>query len=168
MKIEQATNLTKEQMRILFEWGEDVFGGRIHNLVWRKKFLHFLSYEQNRLMSNVSVLKHEIKVGEQNVLVGGIASVATVPAGQKKGYASALVKHATEFLFDEFKVDACLLFCLDRLVPFYARLGYHNLSVPILIEQPQGRVASPMNVMINPRGDFVWPAGSVDLQSQPW
>jgi hypothetical protein len=37
-----------------------------------------------------------------------------------------------------------------------------------MIDQPGGKIVSPLQVMVIPFGDRAWPVGTVDLQSLPW
>lgn len=77
------------------------------------------------------------------------------------------MRHATRLL-DEWKVDAGLLFCLQRMVPFYEAQGWQKVEQPVLIEQPRGEIISPLEVMVLPLGAQHWPEGRVKLNSFPW
>lgn len=166
--IKQAEALTDDEMRLLFGWGENIFGVLPHTMTWRSKDLHFVLYDDQKPVSHVGVLKHEISVGGDSVTVGGIGGVVTVPEAQKKGVAQHLVEHATSFLGRAWAVDAGLLFCLPKMESYYARLGWQTLEAPVTIEQPAGRIISPLPVMILPIRMTRWPTGDVDLQSLPW
>ena len=79
-----------------------------------------------------------------------------------------LVRHAAEFLQREWNVDFALLFCLDRMVSYYERLGFRTVECEVLVDQPAGQIPSPFNVMtraFNPRFDVI---ESIDLGSAPW
>jgi hypothetical protein len=65
-------------------------------------------------------------------------------------------------------VEFGLLFCLDRLKPFYARQGWQLLHETVEFDQPSGKIVSPLNVMVLPCTGQTWPAGAVDLCSLPW
>lgn len=78
------------------------------------------------------------------------------------------MQYSARFIELEWKVDAGLLFCLPKMVAYYEALGWQALESDVLIDQPSGRIASPMRVMVLPLGENSWPPGTVELQSLPW
>ena len=68
----------------------------------------------------------------------------------------------------EGKVEAGLLFCLPRMLRYYESLAWQVLESSVVIEQPSGKIASPLRVMVLPFGGMNWPPGLVELQSFPW
>ena len=166
-EIRQADFLTDAEKEKLFGWGDDIFGAADLNLRWRPKDLHFLMDLDGEAVSHVGVLKHEVSVAGQLVKVGGVGGVVTIPACQKKGYARELMQHTARF-FKNWQVDAGLLFCLRRRVPYYESQGWQLVNQPVLIEQPSGEIPSPLEVMVLPLGGFAWPDGKVKLNSFPW
>ncbi len=167
-EIRQADILTDEENRILFHWGENIFGDLTHQLTWRPKHLHFVLYADEKPVSHVGLLRHEVKVGDEPVKVAGVGGVVTVPAVQKQGVARKLMQHAARFMDTEWDVDAGLLFCLPKMEAYYARLGWQTIDGPVIVDQPTGRVASPLLVMVLTFHNQAWPKGEVDLQSLPW
>jgi GNAT superfamily N-acetyltransferase len=121
--------------------GKDIFGAESLNLHWRPKELHLLLYARGKAVSHVGLLKHTISVEGHFVTVGGVGGVVTIPEMQKRGYAWLLMQHAAK-LFGELQVDAGLLFCLQRMIPFYESLGWEIVGHPVMIEQPDGKIAS--------------------------
>jgi GNAT superfamily N-acetyltransferase len=166
--IKQTDRLTESETRILFGWGENIFGVLPHELTWRPKDLHFVLHADNQPVSHVGLLQHLIRVGEQPLKVAGVGGVVTVPEAQKRGLAQRLMKHATVFMENEWMVDAGLLFCLPKMEAYYARLGWRKIDSPIVFDQPGGKTASPLPVMVLPFGGRPWPKGEVDLESLPW
>ena len=166
-EITQTDALTEAEKEKLFGWGDDIFGANDLSLHWRPKDLHFLLQVSGEAVSHVGVLTHEVSVAGKPVLVGGVGGVVTPPAWQKRGYARRLMQHAARFLENE-QVDAGLLFCLRRRVPFYESLGWRLVNYPVLIQQPSGEMVAPLEVMILPIGESKWPDGEVKLNSFPW
>ena len=167
-EIRQIEALTDEEKQRLFGWGENIFGVEPHKLSWRPKDLHFLLYLDGEPVSHVGILKHAVIVVGEPITVGGVGGVVTVPEAQERGYAHRLMQHAAKFLESEWKVEAGLLFCLSRLMPYYARLGWQAVEDSVLIEQPAGQIVSPMRVMTLPFGGRSWPPGDIELRSYPW
>ena len=118
-------------------------------------------------VSHVGVLQHEVSVANRGVKVGGVGAVVTPAAWQKRGYASELMRHTAKY-FEAVPVEAGLLFCLRRRVPFYESLGWQLVSHSVLVQQPSGEIVSPLEVMVLPLGGRAWPGGEVRLNSFPW
>lgn len=167
-EIRQSETLTDEENKRLFGWGENIFGVAPHQLRWRPKDLHFVLYSDGQPVSHAGVLRRVVRVNGEPVTVGGVGGVVTVPEAQRKGFAWRLMKHAARFIELEWKVDAGLLFCLPTMVAYYEALGWQALERDVLIDQPRGRVAAPMCVMVLLLGERPWPSGTVELESLPW
>src|SRR4030095_14741309 len=167
-EIKQTQALTEDEKRQLFGWGENIFGVESLNLRWRPKDMHLLLYSDSRPISHVGDLKHVVSVAGQPRAIGGVGGVVTVPEAQKRGCARRLMEHATEFFQREWKVDAGLLFCLTKLEPYYEALGWQTVVSPVLIEQPNARIDSPLKVMILPLGGQSWSHETIELRSLPW
>lgn len=168
MKIRLEDNLSDEERKRLFGWGEDIFQADHLNLRWKPKDLHVLVDVDGQAVSHVGILQHTITVGEQFVKVCGVGGVVTALYAQGKGYATRAMLYAQDFMLSEWGVDFGLLFCRDQLLAFYERLGWQRVAEPVLIEQPLGEINSPMNVMVLPCRGQTWPEGPVKLNSLPW
>jgi len=167
-EIRQTDALGDAEKQRLFGWGENIFGVEAHKLSWRPKDVHFLLYSDGEPVSHVGILKHAVTVDREPVLVGGVGGVVTVPEAQRKGFAYRLMRHTARFLENEWKVDAGLLFCRPKLLPYYGTLGWLAIESPVFIEQPSGKITSPMRVMIMSFRARGWPSGSIKLDSLPW
>jgi GNAT superfamily N-acetyltransferase len=165
--IRQTEFLTEVEKQKLFDWGDDIFGASSLELRWRGKDYHFLLYIDDSPVSHVGVLKHVVSVAGQPITVGGVGGVVTVPEEQNRGHARELMQHATRLLA-AWRVAAGLLFCLRRMVPFYESQGWQVVNYPVLIEQPDGAINSPLEVMVLPLGERPWPDGKIKLDSFPW
>ena len=167
-EIRQTEALTEEEKRQLFGWGENIFGVAALELSWRPKDLHFSLYSNGELVSHVGVLKHVLIINGKLITVGGVGGVVTVPKAQKNGFAGRLMRHAAKFFEREWKVDAGLLFCLPNLMSYYEKLGWHGVEGAVVFDQPNGKIASTLCVMVLPLSKADWASGNIDLQSLPW
>ena len=167
-EIRQADALTDEEKRRLFGWGGNVFGVAALKLSWRPKDLHFLLYSDGEPVSHVGVLKHVVRLKGKPATLGGVGGVVTVPEAQKKGFARRLMQHTAKFFAREWNVDAGLLFCLPQMMAYYEALGWRGVKGPVLIEQPHGKVVSPLRVMVLPLREEDWTSGRIELRSLPW
>jgi hypothetical protein len=160
--------LTDAERQRLFGWGEHIFGIEDAKYTWRPKELHFILDVDGDPVSHVGLIDHTVSVAGQLIRVAGVGAVATAGDMHGRGYAQKTLRHAEAYMCEELKVEFGLLFCLDRLLPFYARRNWQLLHEPVEIEQPSGRMVSPLNVMVLPCEERVWPPGTTDLQSLPW
>lgn len=168
MEIRTFQTLSEAERQTLFGWGEDLFSVNVLGLRWRSKDRHFVLYENGSPRASASVLRHEARLGDRSVVIGGLGGVITLPEARGRGLARRIVGRATEFLRDDLGASFGLLFCLPRLVPFYRSLGWEVVEPGVLIDHPGGKIPSPVPVMILPFGEERWPAERVDLGSLPW
>ena len=168
VEIKHVDTLDAIAKQQLFDWGDDIFGVQILNLQWRPKDLHFLLYNDGKLASHAGILKHIIRVTDEPIVVAGLGGVVTLPEAQRRGFARRLVQQCMSVMESEWKVEAGLLFCLPRMVRYYESLAWQVLESSVMIEQPRGKIVSPLRVMVLPFGGMNWPPGTVELQSLPW
>jgi hypothetical protein len=166
--IRLVKELTGDERQRLFGWGENIFGVEDSKYTWRPKDLHVILDVDGQAASHVGLLEQTVEVGGQPVRVGGIGAVATNGLMHGRGYAQKALRFAEKLMCEEMKVEFGLLFCLDRLRPFYERQNWQLLGDPVEFDQPSGKMLSPLNVMVLPCRGQTWPAGAVDLCSLPW
>ena len=167
-EIRQAETLTDEEKQRLFGWGENIFGVAALKLSWRPKDLHFLLYSDGEPISHVGVLKHVVSLNGKPATVGGVGGVVTVPWARKKGFARQIMQYTARFFEHEWEAGAGLLFCLPEMMAYYEALGWQEVKRPVLIEQPSGKIVSPLRVMVLPLSEGGWTSGSIELRSLPW
>lgn len=153
---------------MLFGWGEDIFGVEDKLYRWRPKDYHFVTEEDGRPLSHVGVLKTAVKAGGREVTVGGVGAVVTRPEAVGRRFVHEAMRRAALFMCEELRVEAGMLFCLERLAPFYARQGWRLVEDEAEFDQPAGRIVSPYRVMVLPCGGYEWPAGRVEVGGFPW
>jgi GNAT superfamily N-acetyltransferase len=168
LEIKQATTLSDTEQQTLFGWGENIFGVQAHSLQWRHKDLRFVLFDNSKLVSHAGILRHSISVNGESILVAGLGGVVTVPGSQRRGFARQLVQHAMKHAETEWEVEAGLLFCRAEMIPYYSALGWQVVESPVMIEQPNGKIASPLPVMVLPFRELRWPPGTIELGSLPW
>ena len=62
-----------------------------------------------------------------------------------------------------------MLFCEPHLVGLYREFGFEEITDPVWVEQPGGRVRMPMGAMWRPLRDGVgWPPGELYLDGEPF
>jgi GNAT superfamily N-acetyltransferase len=167
-RIRVAADLSDVESERLFAFDPDPFDTRHLALEWRPKDLHLLFELDEGPVSHVGLLRQAVQVGDRPVLVAGVGGVITVPDARRRGYAARLLRQALQVMSAEWRVEAGLLFCLPRMIPYYSRLGWRTVEQPVTIAQSAGPVISPLPVMVLPVTLEQWPDGPVTLGSLPW
>jgi predicted acetyltransferase len=120
------------------------------------------------IVSQVGIVERTGMVDGKPVKLGGVGGVATYPNLQRNGLASAAMHMAAGFMMDSLKVDFGLLVCAREKEPFYRRLGWQEVTGPLVFDQPQGKVTFHDVIMILPCVQQDWPPGIIDLCGLPW
>ncbi len=165
--IQIAARLSDEQKAAILALG-DIWESEHLGLIWRAKDLHIMRYVDGEFAAKASILRHSVEINGQNVLVGGVGGVITMPAFQGQGHASAVLNYLTDYLRNHLQLPFGMLFCRPALVPFYGRFGWHLIEDTVYLEQPNGVMASPLPVMYAGYSNQSWPKGTVYLNSEPW
>jgi GNAT superfamily N-acetyltransferase len=168
VRIRIARELSEEERQALGGGETDPFGVGSLVLSWRAKDWHLFAEIDGRPVSHVGLLAHEVEVNGLPVAVAGVGGVLTAPEHRNQGLAQRLLREVAPLMTRTLGAEFGLLFCFPRLVPFYERLGWTRLEPPVLIEQPGGEVAAPLESMALRLGSRDWPPGAVRLGGLPW
>jgi predicted acetyltransferase len=135
---------------------------------WARPDWAVMVWEDEDLVSNVHIIVREALVGDQVVRLGGIGNIATKVEWRKRGYASDALRVAVDFLKEPLQVDFGLMIATENMVGRYAKTGWRQVAGAMMIEQPQGRQAFSIPVLVLPVMKTDWPQGMIDLQGLPW
>src|SRR5512142_2565379 len=105
---------------------------------WAEPAWAVMVWEDEELVSNVHIIERLIQVGGKPVRVGGIGNISTKVEWRKRGYASAALKVAQEFLADPLHVDFGLMTATEAVKPIYEKMGWKMVAPSLLMEQPEG------------------------------
>lgn len=166
--IRVVKELTDEERQRLFGWGENIFGVEDNKYTWRPKDLHIILDVEGEAASHVGLIEQTVEVAGKPIRVAGVGAVVTAGEMHGRGYAQKAMRYAEKVMCEELNVEFGLLFCLDRLKPFYERQHWQLLHESVEFDQPSGKMISPLNVLVLPCKGQTWPAGAVDLCSLPW
>jgi GNAT superfamily N-acetyltransferase len=120
------------------------------------------------IVTQLGLLKREIGVGAARIPVGGVGGVATLPAWQRRGLSTALMRAAARFMQVELNVPFGLLVCADETQPFYARLGWKTVATELWFTENGKRQSLETAVMVLLLSEQEWPEGEIDLCGLPW
>lgn len=176
MRVEATTDVPahlRNEIPILnarIDWG---YPPEQRPLVWLNQS-HWVAYVEagGHLATHVGILEHTVLVDGRPLRVGGVTSVMTAPELERRGYGTAALRRAAEFIRSELRVPFALLACFAHRVTLYEGLGWRILSNRVYCDQPDGKIlltevpgCAVMALLF--AGDAV-PVGDIDLQSSPW
>ncbi len=171
IEIKPSNTLTPTEKEKLFEWGDDIFGAAdtpFTELPHQSKQHSFILSENGEPASHVGILKHTVQVAGQAITVGGIGGVATNPAYQGKGHAKQLLKEAASYFKNEWQVEFGMLFCFERLAPFYQSLGWQAVEDEVYVDVENGKILWTIETMVLPLQTSNWPEGRIDINGYFW
>ena len=129
-----------------------------------------ISREGAEVTGHVGVVVRTVSVGDREVEVAGVQSLALAPELRGSGLGRALMVEAMERARRK-GIELGLLFCMRELEPFYAGLGWSRVEAPVTMEYPpgtRGPMPSKNIAMSKPLGDAPFPAGPLDLNGPDW
>jgi len=135
---------------------------------WAASDWMVLGRVNGEIVTQLCILKREIRVGTAQIPVGGVGGVATFPAWQRRGLSTALMGAATQFMQVELNVPFGLLVCGDETQPFYARLGWKMVATKLWFIEKGMLHPLQTTVMVLPFSRQEWPEGEIDLCGLPW
>jgi GNAT superfamily N-acetyltransferase len=127
-----------------------------------------LGWLDGELVSQLCLLKREIRIGTGRVWIAGVGGVATHPQRQKQGLASQLMRASETFMRDEIRVPFGLLVCADETRPFYEKNDWKFVADEVIFIQNDEQKKLKTCVMILLLSDQSWPPGKIDLCGLPW
>jgi predicted acetyltransferase len=135
---------------------------------WAEADWNVLAWEDEDLVSGVHIIERTARVGGKPVRLGGIGKVATKVEWRQRGYASAALEKAKDFLQDPLGVDFGLMVCTEKMVPRYQKSGWKLAAHSMLIDQTDRKMTLTYPVMVLPVTKQDWPEGEIDLCGLPW
>jgi len=135
---------------------------------WAQPDWAVMVWEDEEMVSNVHIIERTISVGKESLKLGGIGNIATKVEWRERGYATAALKVAQDFLQDPLKVDFGLMIATDQMIARYEKVGWKKVAHSLLMEQPAGKTTLNYPVMVLPVCKQNWPEGPIDLCGLPW
>jgi predicted acetyltransferase len=135
---------------------------------WASPDWAVMVWEDEEMVTNVHIIERTALVGGQPVKIGGIGNIATKTEWRKRGYATSALKVAMDFLRDPLQVDFGLMIATEQVIPSYEKYGWKVIAQSMLIDQPDGRRAFSIPILILPVCKETWPEGAIDLCGLPW
>ena len=150
----------------LFGWSSAIFGSTF-GLTWRAPAFHVVGLVHGAPVSHVGGLTHTVHAGGREVRVGGVGAVVTLPAFRGRGFAETLLRAAADGFAAEGLAFA-VLFCPERMLPYYSRLGWKPVDDAVTVLQNGSALRCPVPAMTLALSGAQWPTGPVVVNSEPW
>ena len=96
--------------------------------------VHFLAYERGTLVAHASVVERSLQVAGVALRTGYVEAVATLPAHQRKGFGSAVMRAAEAYISASFELGALG----TGSQGFYERLGWRIWRGPTYVRTEHG------------------------------
>ena len=147
----RASQVSPEIQKIIDQVDQPAFDGEApeeNTNEWASSDWMVLGRVDGEIVTQLGLLKREIRVGDVPVFVGGVGGVVTHPAWQRHGLSSALMRAAAEFMQTKLNVPFGLLVCGNKTQPFYAHLGWQTVADELLFTENEKRQPLQTAVMI--------------------
>jgi GNAT superfamily N-acetyltransferase len=149
-------------------WAEFEQYAIVRETQWAEPEWSFLGFEDGALVAYFNLVERVVRIDDRPVRVAGLNNMVTLRAHRGKGHASRLLRQAQPRWSSELGAEAGLLLCADALVPFYSRLGWRRLLVPVVYRQPGEERVWSANCMLLEFGNEFVANRRVDLCGLPW
>ncbi len=170
MRLVELDRLSEPCWEELVAGEHEPFGGIGENLLWREKTRNIgVREEDGRLVAAAGVVLAEVKIEQEPPFeVAGLGGLIVTRSARGRGLARMLCQSLIE-LANELEVRRAMLFCLQKLMPFYLEFGFVAIDAPVWADQPGGRIEMPLKAMWKALdGEADWPSGRVELQGEPF
>lgn len=144
---------------------------------WQGRFLEWADPEWcvriwssgGELASYASVHIREGPYDSKKIRIGGVGGIKTHPAARRRRYAEKGLWKAVDFFRENPEVTFALLVCEKSLVPYYARLGWHEFHGELGVRQYGEPAVFTFNrVMTYGIAQEAPTTGVIDLCGPPW
>lgn len=135
---------------------------------WAEPDFSYRAFEGDELVAFCNLIRRTVRIDGSSVAISGLNNVITLPAHRDKGWASRLLRETQPRWARDVGTPIGLLLCADALVPFYSRLGWDPVRVPVRYSQPDGARHWPANCMLLDEQKQLLAHVEVDLCGLPW
>lgn len=130
--------------------------------------------EDGEVVTFVGITERDLFVDGRPMKAGGLTSVMTHPDYRRRGFATAAVQRAMDFMWQEMGAGIGVIIAAHAAIPLYEPLGWRCIEGTLTCEQPEG-LFNFTEVYPGEPGMVVFPPGSdapavrdVDLNGLPW
>jgi GNAT superfamily N-acetyltransferase len=138
---------------------------------WRTRWATFdwyvTAHADDRIVGMAGVVDRQGAIGDVPVRLALLGAVFTLPEHRGRGFASDVVRRATQLMSEELGSDFGILLCTDQMVRFYEGLGWQRVPNRMCFVR-FGRVGyAQSNVMVYACAGRPLPDGTIDVKGLP-
>jgi predicted N-acetyltransferase YhbS len=170
MEFVELRAFTEQDWADLTDGEHEPFGPVGAGLTWRAKDRHVaLRARDGRLVAVAGAVIAAVEIESAGSFeVVGLGSLIVTRSLRRRGLMSSLVEPVLR-LAESMGPDRAMIFCRPELVALYRRLAFAEITGPIWVEQPEGRIEMPEPAMWRAlREGAGWPPGRVDVRGLPF
>jgi predicted GNAT family N-acyltransferase len=160
--------LTPEYRAQLEGEEKDPYGAAGNRFTWQPKHRHVGLRDEGRLVASTGLVVVDVEVAGEVFPVVGVGGVIVARAHRGRGLMRRVLEAALERAAT-LGPERALLFCSLEMSRRYVRFGFHALTEPVVVDQPDG--TAEMGVVCMWRAlhaGATWPEGPVRLLGLPF
>lgn len=124
--------------------------------------------KEGEIISFCNIVERTARFDNNNVEIGGLGRVVTVPKYRGHHYSKQVIRQAADFMFETLLADFGLVLCSDARVAYYKKIGWYLVNSKLTCHQKEcGEIEWGGNTMLLSRDTRELPL-SIDLQGLPW
>ncbi len=123
----------------VFTVGRDYFVPYFHGDPWFRRAYTRVAVADGKIVSAIQVCERRVRVGEAEIIMGGIGNVATYPDYRGRGYSQCLLWDCARVMHDH-RIDFSVLF--TGIMPFYEKALWRSIPQRMFIGKPKADIPS--------------------------
>jgi predicted GNAT family N-acyltransferase len=170
VKLVELGALSDQDWAELLDGEHEPFGHVGAGLAWRPKDRHIGLRADGRLVAVAGAAIATVEVEHAGRFeVVGLGSLIVTRSQRGSGLMSRVVDPLLR-LAESMGPDRGMIFCRPDLVPLYRRMAFVEITAPVWVDQPEGRIEIPLAAMWRALRDGApeWPPGRVDVHGLPF
>jgi predicted N-acetyltransferase YhbS len=169
MEVAHVDAVTPAQWAQISAGEEDAFHVGNMDLTWRRKELHTVGREGDRILAHVGLTIVVVAAGGREFTAAGVGSVIVTAPERGRGRLTAVMEAALARAA-ALGPEVALLFCGAHNEGLYGRYGFRTVTAPVTIDQPYGeaRTMPDLTMWRAQRPGADWPQGPVRLRGYPF
>jgi len=137
---------------------------------WSQPSWYVFYFLDGKWVSAATLHKRTISVDSRQIDVIGVGTVMTLPSYKGQGYSSEVMKAAKTFACGSGTYACMMLFCMPKMVNFFASLGWQKITAPIVYTTSTGTktMTKYVSMVCFCNQDSSWSDYDVNLCGLPW
>jgi GNAT superfamily N-acetyltransferase len=118
----------------VFAVGRGYFPSYFYGDPWYKRAYTRVALADGKIVSAIQICERRVRVGEAEIIMGGIGNVATYPDFRGRGYSQRLLWDCAKVMHDR-RIDLSVLF--TGIQPFYEKALWRSVPQRMFVGKPR-------------------------------